>query len=46
MSGQPDPYQCQHCGAFWPVRVLARDCERKHNAASTETRTTNIERGA
>lgn len=23
-------YRCSTCGTWWPVRVVARDCETKH----------------
>lgn len=30
-------YQCAICGMWFPVRVLARDCEDGHRGDSRET---------
>lgn len=30
MTDQQDEYQCEVCGAPYPVPSLARDCETRH----------------
>lgn len=32
---KPDPYRCRVCGHEWPVRILARDCEDRHETDMT-----------
>jgi len=37
MTDQPDArWQCQHCGAWFPVQVLARDHEAMHERKAAE----------
>lgn len=29
-SSQADPWRCATCGTSYPIKPLARDCEKRH----------------